>query len=113
MTSREIAKIAHDVIDEKQGENIKVIDISNVSIIADYFLIASANNVNQLQAISDAVQEQLAKSGVHIKQIEGNRNATWVLLDYGDVVIHLFDKEDRFFYNLERIWMDGKVVEDI
>ena len=113
MTSREMLKIAYIVLDEKKGEDIKVIDISNISVIADYFLIASANNINQLQAMSDELQEKFSKEGIEVKQVEGNRSATWILLDYGDLVIHLFDKEDRLFYDLERIWTDGKIVEDI
>lgn len=113
MTSREMLKIAYTVLDEKKGEDIKVIDISNISVIADYFLIASANNINQLQAMSDELQEKFSKEGIEVKQVEGNRSATWILLDYGDLVIHLFDKEDRLFYDLERIWTDGKMVEDI
>ena len=113
MTSREMLKIAYTVLDEKKGEDIKVIDISNISVIADYFLIASTNNINQLQAISDELQEKFSKEGIEVKQVEGNRSATWILLDYGDLVIHLFDKEDRLFYDLERIWTDGKIVEDI
>lgn len=113
MTSREMLKIAYTVLDEKKGEDIKVIDISNISVIADYFLIASANNINQLQAMSDELQEKFSREGIEVKQVEGNRSATWILLDYGDLVIHLFDKEDRLFYDLERIWTDGKIVEDI
>lgn len=113
MTSREMLKIAYTVLDEKKGEDIKVIDISNISVIADYFLIASANNINQLQAMSDELQEKFSKEGIEVKQVEGNRSASWILLDYGDLVIHLFDKEDRLFYDLERIWTDGKIVEDI
>ncbi len=113
MTSREMLKIAYTVLDEKKGEDIRVIDISNISVIADYFLIASANNINQLQAMSDELQEKFSKEGIEVKQVEGNRSATWILLDYGDLVIHLFDKEDRLFYDLERIWTDGKIVEDI
>ena len=113
MTSREMLKIAYTVLDEKKGEDIKVIDISNISVIADYFLIASANNIHQLQAMSDELQEKFSKEGIEVKQVEGNRSATWILLDYGDLVIHLFDKEDRLFYDLERIWTDGKIVEDI
>ena len=66
-----------------------------------------------MQAISDEVRDRLAKEGVHIKQVEGNRNATWLLLDYGDLVIHLFDKDERLFYDLERIWTDGKIIEDL
>lgn len=113
MTSRELATLAYKIIDEKKGENIKLIDISEISTIADYFLIASANNVNQLRAISDEILEKLSMSGVNIKQVEGNRNATWILMDYGDLVIHLFDKENRLFYDLERIWIDGKLIENV
>lgn len=113
MTSREMAKLAYTVLDEKKGEDIKLIDISGVSVIADYFLIASANNINQLQAMSDELQEKFSKEGIEVKQVEGNRSATWILLDYGDLVIHLFDREDRLFYDLERIWTDGRVVEEI
>lgn len=113
MTSKEMAKLAYTVLDEKKGEDIKLIDISGVSVIADYFLIASANNINQLQAMSDELQEKFSKEGIEVKQVEGNRSATWILLDYGDLVIHLFDREDRLFYDLERIWTDGRVVEEI
>lgn len=113
MTNKEMAKLAYTVLDEKKGEDIKLIDISGVSVIADYFLIASANNINQLQAMSDELQEKFSKEGIEVKQVEGNRSATWILLDYGDLVIHLFDREDRLFYDLERIWTDGRVVEEI
>lgn len=113
MTSKEMAKLAYTVLDEKKGEDIKLIDISGVSVIADYFLIASANNINQLQAMSDELQEKFSKEGIEVKQVEGNRSASWILLDYGDLVIHLFDREDRLFYDLERIWTDGRVVEEI
>lgn len=113
MTSKEIAKFVYKLIDEKKGEDIKLIDISNVSVIADYFIIASANNVNQLRAIKDEVEEKLSEIGIEPRQIEGNRSATWILLDYEDVVVHLFDKEDRLFYDLERIWTDGKIIENL
>lgn len=111
MEIKEIVKKIYNIIDEKKGEDIKVIDISEVSTVADYFIIASGNNVNQVQAISDEIDEVLGREGITPKAIEGHRNATWVLLDYRDIVVHIFLKEDRSFYDLERIWRDGKEVD--
>ena len=110
-TEKMIAQIACKAIDDKKGQDIKVIDIHNVSVIADYFVIASGTNSNQVQAIVDNVEEQLGRAGFEAKQIEGNRNSSWILMDYGDVIVHVFDEENRLFYDLERIWRDGKVLE--
>lgn len=107
----EVVKKAVGALEDKKAEDITVIDISEVSSIADYFIIANGSNVNQLAAMQDAVDEVFYKSGLHAKQIEGNKNSTWILIDYNDVIVHLFDKEDRLFYDLERIWKDGKVVD--
>ena len=107
----EIVKKAVSALEDKKAEDITVIDISEVSSIADYFIIANGSNANQLAAMQDAVDEAFYKSGLHAKQIEGNKNSTWILIDYNDVIVHLFDKEDRLFYDLERIWKDGKVLE--
>ena len=103
-TEKMMAQIACKAIDDKKGQDIKIIDIHNVSVIADYFVIASGTNSNQVQAIVDNVEEQLGRAGFEAKQIEGNRN-------YGDVIVHVFDEENRLFYDLERIWRDGKVLE--
>lgn len=113
MTSKELVKTAVAAIEEKKGEDIKVIDISGVSVIADYFILASGNNQRQTQAIADELEERLGRQSVFMKQKEGYSNGNWILLDYQDVVIHIFNSEDRRFYNLERIWTDGKTVEDI
>ena len=110
-TSNEIALAAIEALEDKKGEDIKVIDISEVSILADYFIIASGNNRNQVQALCDNVEEKLGKMGVIKKQIEGYDNGNWILVDYRDIVIHIFDKENRLFYDLERIWRDGKMIE--
>lgn len=111
MNSREMAKIACLAMEDKKAENIKIIDISKVSVIADYFIIASGTNRNQVQALADNVQEELGKNGVDCKQIEGYQTANWILLDYNDIIVHIFNAEDRLFYDLERIWRDGKSVE--
>lgn len=111
MELKEIVKKIYNIIEEKKGEDIKVIDIANVSTIADYFIIASANNINQVQAISDEIDFILGKEGIIPKAIEGNKNASWMLLDYNDIVVHIFLREDRAFYDLDRIWRDGKEIE--
>ena len=112
MDSKEIAKLAIAALEDKKAEDIKVIDISEVSVIADYFIIANGTNNSQIQALSDNVEDKLGKAGVPLRQIEGYNNANWRLLDFHDVIIHIFDKENRLFYDLERIWRDGKLVEN-
>lgn len=111
MELKEIVKRIYKIIEDKKGDDIKVIDISKISSIADYFIIAGANNINQVQAISDEIDFILGKEGILPKAVEGNKNATWMLLDYNDIVVHIFLKEDRVFYDLERIWRDGTEVE--
>ena len=109
--SRQAAKIAVEALKDKKAIDVKVLDITGVTVIADYFIIASGSNTNQVQAMADNVEEALGNAGFEPKQIEGYRAANWILMDYGDVVIHIFDEENRLFYDLERIWRDGKVVE--
>lgn len=98
-------------LEDKKAEDIRIIDISEVSVIADYFIIANGNNVSQIQAMADEVEEKLYKAGCPLKQKEGYTNANWVLLDFGDIIIHIFDKENRLFYDLERIWRDGVLID--
>lgn len=107
MESREIAKLAYKSMDEKKAININIIDIRELSVIADYFLIAGANNERQVKALAEDVENKLAKAGVTPKSIEGFRNANWILMDYGDVIIHIFNQEQRLFFDLERIWTNG------
>ncbi len=108
--SKEIARITYQALDEKKAEDIKVIEIGDITIIADYFIIANGTNSSQVQALVDNVQQVLTKHGHEPKRIEGVRSASWILMDYGDVVVHIFSKEDRLFYDLERIWRDGKII---
>lgn len=111
METLEIVKTAVEALRDKKAEDVTVIDITGVSSIADYFIIANGNNQNQLTAMQGAVDEALYKAGLHAKQIEGNNKSTWILMDYEDIIVHLFSKEDRLFYDLERIWRDGKIIE--
>lgn len=109
--SREMVKLAVAALEDKKGEDVKVIDITEVSVLADYFVIASGANKNQVQALVDNVEEQLGRAGYQCRQMEGYRTANWILLDYGDIIVHIFDAENRLFYDLERIWRDGKILD--
>lgn len=109
--SEEMTKLAVAAMEDKKAENIEIIDISEVSVMADYFVLASGNNRAQIQAMSDEIQEKLGRAGYHVKQIEGYGEANWILLDFGDIVVHIFDQESRNFYDLERIWKDGKFID--
>lgn len=110
MDSREMARIAVRALEDKKGEEIRIIDISNVSVIADYFIIANGTNINQVKALADSVQEELYKAGIEAKQIEGYNSASWILMDFSDIIVHVFSQEDRLFYDLERIWRDGQLI---
>lgn len=109
--SKEMTRLAIEALEDKKARDVKVIDIEHISTLADYFVIASGSNRNQVQAMADNVEEILGKAGYEPKQIEGYQSANWILMDYGDLVLHLFDEENRLFYDLERIWRDGKVIE--
>ena len=111
MESRELAKIAYNALDEKKGINISIIDISEISTLADYFIIAGGNNENQVMALANSVEEEMYKVDCKPKHIEGFDNANWILMDFSDIIVHVFNEEDRLFYDLERIWRDGKHLE--
>ena len=108
---KEMVRLAIQSLEDKKGEDIRIIDIREVSVLADYFIIASGSNANQVQAMTDNVEEVLGKAGYEPRQIEGYRSANWILMDYGDIIVHVFCREDRLFYDLERIWRDGKIME--
>ena len=109
--SKEMARIAWNALNDKKGEDIKIIDITGISVLADYFIIANGTNDSQVNALVDNVEEELHKAGYPLKQREGRASGSWVLLDFGDIIVHVFDKENRLFYALERIWKDGKITD--
>ena len=109
--SREMTSLAIKALEDKKGNDIRVIDIQDVSIIADYFIIASGSNRNQVQTMADNVEEVLGRAGYEPRQLEGYGTATWILMDYNDIIVHIFSEEDRLFYDLERIWRDGKSID--
>ena len=108
--AKKMVKIAYQALDEKKGEDIMIINLEGISVLADYFIIANGTNSSQVQALVDNVEEELHKAGYSLKQREGYSNGNWVLLDFGDVIVHIFDRENRLFYDLERIWRDGKEI---
>jgi ribosome-associated protein len=111
MTVNDKVKIIYNALDDKKGIDIKIIDIRNISVLADYLVIAGGANKSQVQAMVDSVEEKLIKKNVHTNHVEGYNTANWILLDYSDIIVHVFNQEDRLFYDLERLWQDGKTVE--
>ena len=109
--SKNMMRLAYQALDDKKGEDIQVIDISQVSVLADYFIIANGNSESQVRALVDNVEEELGKAGYDMKQREGYGSGNWVLMDFSEIIVHVFDKENRLFYDLERIWRDGKHVD--
>jgi ribosome-associated protein len=95
---------------EKKAINSIVLDLREITSFTDYFLLMSGNNERQVQAISDGIVETLKKAGSPAARVEGYKTAEWILLDYGDFVVHIFDEKARKFYDLERLWRDSKVV---
>ncbi len=108
--SKEMARIAYNALSDKKGEDIKIIDITGISVLADYFIIATGSSDSQVNALVDNVEEELHKAGYHLRQREGHASSSWVLLDFGDIIVHVFDRENRLFYDLERIWKDGRDI---
>lgn len=106
-----IVKKAYQALSDKKGEDIKIIEIGKLSTVADYFIIANGSNAPHVESLVDNVEEELVKENIHAERIEGVKSSGWILMDYSDVVIHVFSKEDRLFYDLERIWKDGKEIQ--
>ena len=106
-------KTIYTTLDDKKAEDISVLDIGELSTIADYFVIATGMNANHLDALVEAVEENLEKNEWSIRQIEGIGKSGWVLIDCRDIVIHLFDASNRTFYDLARIWKDARQVNPL
>ncbi|MEG6571874.1 ribosome silencing factor [[Clostridium] cellulosi] len=111
MTGKEILKEAVKILNGRKAEDIKAIDIAGISILADYFLIASGSSTTQVRALAEELEFKLSEIGVEPLRVEGMQSSTWIILDYGSVVIHIFHRDTRSFYNLERLWADGREVE--
>lgn len=110
MTGKEVALLAATAAQDKKAQNVLILDIHGLSVIADYFVICHGNSETQVQAIAAAVRDKLEENGIFVRGMEGYDEARWVLLDAGDVVVHVFHREEREFYNLERLWGDAPIV---
>ncbi|MEN8905032.1 MAG: ribosome silencing factor [Clostridiales bacterium] len=109
MESIDIAKRIIDFLDSKKAIDIMRIEIKDISILGDYFIICSGNSTTHIKGLADELIKELKKNSIECLKKEGYESARWILVDYGDVIVHIFHKEDRKFYNLERIWADGKI----
>ncbi len=111
ITPLEVAKIAAKAVDAKKAENISVLKITDLTVIADYFVICTGTSTTHLKTLTDAAQKALEDAGEKQSRIEGRSGGTWVLMDFGCLVVHLFTKETREFYNLDRLWQDAQRVQ--
>ena len=110
-TSFEMVRIAVEALREKKGKDIIALDVSERTVLTDAFIIVTGTNDRQVTALTDAVDEALTKAGFAKKNVEGYHTGIWILLDFGDLIVHVFDTESRAFYDLERIWRDAERVE--
>ena len=104
-------EIIKNALEDKKASDIKILDISEVSSVADYFVIAHGNNINLVQALADNVEEHMAKAGFEPRSKEGYAAGEWIIIDYTDIIVHIFHQEKRSFYDLERLWRDAKEVK--
>ena len=111
LPSRELAEIAVKALDSKKGKEIRLIRIDKITTIAEYFVICTGTSNTQINALCDAVEKELTEKGEEPLHREGYRGGTWVLLDYGCIVVHVFNDEARKFYSLEHLWADGEEVD--
>ena len=111
MTTLEKARKIAKLLDDKKGKDITILDITAATSVGDYFVIASATSAPQINALVDEVEDKMAQDGVKVLHKEGARTATWVLMDFGDVIVHVFHEETREFYGIERLWSDAPKIE--
>lgn len=111
MTPKEMALLLAQAMDSKKGKDIRVLETDGVTTLADYFVLCSGSSSPQLKALADAGEKAMKDHGILPHHVEGHRGGTWILQDYGDVVVHVFDKEARAFYDLDRLWADAKTVD--
>ena len=105
-------RAAYKALDDKFANDITVLDISRISVMADYFVIASGSNPNQMQAMAGEVERKLYEAGLPLHHVEGAGGTSWILMDFGSIIVHIFDRENRQFYNLERVWGDARAVPE-
>lgn len=111
MTSYEQALKVAEILDSKLGQDIKIIEVTDVTVLADYMVFATGRSSTQVKALADEVEFKLNEEGIAVNHIEGHRSNSWILLDYTDVIVNVFNEEARNFYDLERLWQDGKEID--
>lgn len=111
VSQQEVIKTIVKALDSKRAENIRAVGVRDISILADYFVIASASSTTQTKALADAVEYELSKIGITPYRIESDSSLNWILLDYQDIIVHVFYKETRKFYDLENLWADGTPID--
>lgn len=111
MNENELLVTTVQAADEKKAEDIVVLNMKGISLVTDYFVICHGNSERQVQAIANEIKEQVHKKGFPVKKLEGFEDARWILVDLGDVVVHVFHRDERTYYNLERLWGDAPVVQ--
>ncbi len=111
MTDIEIVREAVKALDSKKAENIRVLKVDDITVLANYFIIANGTSSTQVKALADEVDFKLSQKGVEPSHTEGYHGNSWIVLDYIDVIVHVFYKETREFYDLERLWQDGQPID--
>ena len=111
MDSKELLKVVVEAADSKRAEDIVALDVQGISLLADYFVIMQANSERQVKAIADIIEEKVEEAGFEVRNVEGKDGANWILLDLGDVVVHVFKTETRQFYNLEKLLSDAPLAD--
>ncbi|MEC9491075.1 MAG: ribosome silencing factor [Halanaerobiales bacterium] len=110
LSIKDIALLAADAADDKKAEDIDILNVQGLTVIADYFVLCSANSDQQVRAVARSIDEKLSEIGIEPKKIAGMDDARWVLLDYADVIVHVFHKREREYYDLERLWSDAEKI---
>lgn len=107
MNSKELAQLIASELDAKQGNDVMVLDVAHLTSITDYFVIVGGQSTIKVRALAEAVEEKLSKEGIEARRKEGYQASRWIVLDYASVIVHVFHDEERQYYNIERLWMDG------
>lgn len=111
MNSLELTKLAVQILDKKKADRLEVLKVSDVTILSDYFVIASASNTTHVKALADELEFELKQLGRQPARVEGYQSANWIVLDYSDVIVHVFYEDTRSYYNLEKLWADGERID--
>lgn len=111
LSTEEKTTLISQIVADKKAMDVVVLDMADASSITDYFLICSGGSQRQVQAIADAIDEQLKQAGITSLGVEGYREGHWILMDYGDVIVHVFSQETREFYDLERLWANAPKID--